>query len=688
MPKKNFEKHFGKNLEKILAIFLPLFYYLLFAGSVSAASLSLSPAMGEFEVGNVLETSILLDSEGSAVNALNVELRFPAEKLQLITPTTGNSIISLWTAQPSVDNNAGILRMQGVTPGGVNVSQGLVTRLRFRVRAPGDAYVKFSDTTRILLHDGAGTDVLRDTSNAVFSLRLPPPLGPVVVSPTHPDQTRWYSTKTSLLQWTTIISEVTGFSYVLNEDPVDLPDDISEGKKQSVTYKDLSDAVHYFHVKSLQGSSWGGITHFTVRVDTTPPAEFPVDILPGERTSERTPIVQFFTTDVLSGIDHYELKVISLSPRAAEKNPSPEPLYVEARSPFILPELSPGNFDILVRAYDKAENYREETKRLSVTTPFSENFDDKGAYIWEEYIPWWVLFIILFLIICILFILARILKKWRKSMEHRRMTQVLPQKVTEQLEELKEYHKRYGKLAVLLLFALSGIFLDSGRTFAQEAESERLPPPLFESVSRDITNEDIFYAGGRTTASNIEVILYVQNARSGEILSKKITSNKEGEWFYRHDTFLAPGVYTLWAQAKAGDQVSPPSPEQSINVRETVLQIGSSRFSYDFLYLALIALLLCVILALLLAILIHWRHGKRLHMLWMKEVREAEDAVRNGFAELRHDIEVELGLLKKLSHSRAFSEEEEKREKELLSDLEKIENTIGKEVLDIERALL
>ncbi|MCI0532771.1 hypothetical protein L0Y49_00970, partial [bacterium] len=94
------------------------------------------------------------------VNALNIELRFPAEKLQLITPTTGNSIISLWTSQPTVNNETGILRMQGVTPGGMNVSRGLVTNLRFRVKAPGEAFIKFTDETRVLLHDGAGTDVL------------------------------------------------------------------------------------------------------------------------------------------------------------------------------------------------------------------------------------------------------------------------------------------------------------------------------------------------------------------------------------------------------------------------------------------------------------------------------------------------------------------------------------------------
>ncbi|MCI0542617.1 cohesin domain-containing protein [bacterium] len=651
----------------------------------SASILSLSPSTGTFEAGGVLESSILLDSEGQMVNALNIELRFPAEKLQLITPTTGNSIISLWTSQPTVNNETGILRIQGVTPGGMNVSRGLVTNLRFRVKAPGEAFIKFTDETRVLLHDGAGTDVLRNTNNAVFTLRLPPPLGPVVASPTHPDQGRWYSTKTALLEWTPSLQEITGFSYVLNTESVDIPDDVSEGTKRSVVYKNLTDDTHYFHIKSLQGSSWGGVTHFALHVDVAPPAEFPLEILPSPRTNSQKPVLQFFTTDALSGMSHYEMKLIPLSP----EDRADQPIFVEAQSPFVFSELPMGRYDVILRAYDNAGNYREVTERLAIVAGALQYFDEEGLYLWGVHFPWWLLILLLLFLILLLYLFYRLVKRWRGRAEERHLTRAVPVKVAAELAELEKYREKYGKFAVTFLFMLSTLFATffagSEKVFAQ---TEMLDPPLFESISRDITNEDIFYAGGKTTAANVDVVLYVQNARTGEVISEKVMSDKEGEWFYRHDTFLDPGTYTLWAQAKVGNEVSPPSPERSVNVQETVLQIGASRFSYDFMYLAVIGLLLLIVFALVVAILTHWRHGKVRHNLWMREVREAEDAVRAGFAKLRHDIEVELGTLKKLAHSRKFSEAEEAREKVLLADLEQIEAMIGKEVLDIERVLL
>ncbi|MDO8560363.1 MAG: cohesin domain-containing protein, partial [bacterium] len=172
-------------------------------GVVQAASLSIGPAAGTVTVDSTFDVSLFVNTEGDTVNALEVSVSFPSDKLQLVSPTAGKSVIELWTAPPRFNNQAGRIELQGGIPGGLKVSQGLVIKLTFRAKSVGTAVVKFLDNSKILKHDGRGTDVLGNTSNGIYQIELPPPAGPVVVSPTHPDQGAYYVTNDVLLQWST-----------------------------------------------------------------------------------------------------------------------------------------------------------------------------------------------------------------------------------------------------------------------------------------------------------------------------------------------------------------------------------------------------------------------------------------------------------------------------------------------------
>src|SRR3989338_2178357 len=115
-----------------LPVFLIAIFSLFFAGNVSAATLSLSPSEGTFEVDNTFTVSVFLDTQDQPINVVDVDLTFKPNLLQLVSPTTGKSIISVWTAQPSYDNSTGKISLQGGIPGGINTSRGLVTTLTFR----------------------------------------------------------------------------------------------------------------------------------------------------------------------------------------------------------------------------------------------------------------------------------------------------------------------------------------------------------------------------------------------------------------------------------------------------------------------------------------------------------------------------------------------------------------------------
>jgi len=668
----------------LLAFVLAIFSFLILPNLSSAAVILVGPTTGTFTVGSTFNVSIFLDTQGASINAIDISLLFPPDKLQLVSPEVGKSVIGVWTSQPRFNNQAGTIELQGGIPGGINVSRGLVSNFTFRVKAVGQAILKFMDGTKILLNDGLGTNVLFQSQNAVYDLVLPPPGGPIVASETHFDQSTWYSNQTAILKWAAG-SDVDGYSYILNQNPVDIPDDISEGIRTSVAYQNLSDGLRYFHIKALRNNLWGGTTHFALKIDATPPAEFPVNIVPDSRITRRDPTIVFLTTDALSGINHYELKIIPLDIQNASSTSGiyNDGLFFEATSPYLSQLLNLGSYDVIVRAYDNAVNYREETQRLDIVTALFQFVSNQGVIVkgWFT-IPWLWIWVILALLIAGLGMALWRLTKWHRTLDIKRAAKILPYHIDQQLSELKKYRNKYGKLTLwFLIFGLAA-FLSAHQAFAVSVD---LPPPLITTLSRNISNEEIFYIGGQTDASNIPVTIYFQNLQNGETLSETVTSDKKGEWFYRHDSFLPSGNYVLWAQDRLGDQTSPPSPQVQISVQSTAIQFGTSRLSLETVYLVLMIVLLIAVLILAAYVVSHGVKTRKKHKALMKEIKEAEESVRRGFAVLRRDIEAELSIVRKAKLTRELSEEEKLKEKEILKDLDAVQSYVGKEIWEVEQ---
>ncbi|MGB9637416.1 MAG: hypothetical protein ACPLY7_01320, partial [Microgenomates group bacterium] len=120
------------------------------------------------------------------------------------------------------------------------------------------------------------------------------------------------------------------------------------------TIEKLEDGVWYFHVQLKNDSGWGQITHFRFQIDTQPPEPFSIKFVEGKETTNPKPTVLFNTTDLLSGIDHYKMKigegdVFRISEEEAEE--------VIKGNPYTLPLQMPGKRSLLVQAFDKAGNY-------------------------------------------------------------------------------------------------------------------------------------------------------------------------------------------------------------------------------------------------------------------------------------------------------------------------------------------
>ena len=280
------------NIKKT-ALILILAILIFFPGKTLAgeASFYLSPAKGNYSVGQSFSTIVLIDTGGSTINAGEAEIFFPPNKLQVLNISKSGSIFSLWIQEPSFSNSQGTISFGGGLPSpGYKGSSGKVITVSFRTISKGEARVDFRKE-RIIANDPKGTDVFSFSRKGVFIISLPDEL--------------------------------------LIERPAEKP-------AERPAEKPVEDV---------------GFPHpFQIMVDNE-----------GDSTNPR-PLLYFETTDDISGISHYELEI-------AEK------LFVLESGetmPYRLPGLSPGSYDVLVRAFNNAGNYtesRSEIKVESIPTP-------------------------------------------------------------------------------------------------------------------------------------------------------------------------------------------------------------------------------------------------------------------------------------------------------------------------------
>lgn len=658
------------------------------AAQTTGATLYVGPATGTFTVGSTFTVSFYVNTGNQFINVVDADILFPPDKLQVVSPSTGASFINVWAIQPSYSNTEGTMSFRGAVPSpGVNTSAGLISTVTFRVKSIGTATVRFAGGSKVLLNDGLGTNILQQQQSGIFTLTLPPPSGPTVISPTHPDQTQWYSTNDVQFSWAGDGSD--GYSYMISADPSDMPDNIGEGIKGGITYRDLANGRHYFHIKALRDGVWGGTTHYALNIDADPPAEFPIELLPSGRTAQHQPVIKFFTTDGDSGMDRYEIKIISLgqygTPPDPEKVETP-PFYIEAQSPFIPGPLEFGRYDVFVRAYDAAGNYREVNRRLEIVPTLFEIIQGQGIQFSNAFfIPWPVFWALALLLVIILGIIARRLHWWHRNADAARADGVLPADVSEKLAQLKEYQEKYGKAVsvLVLMVVLLGSFAQSVRA---QSPVEVFAPPVITTVSKDIFSDEIFYVGGNTAEPNAEIILYVQRMQDGQTTSHRLAADNRGAWFYRHNSFIQPGNYLLWAQTQREEEVSPPSPQVMMTVAAHAIQVGSSRFTYEAIYFIAMLLLAAVVIILSIAIWYHYHHGKRKHAKFLEEKAKIEESIRRGFALLRRDIEEEVALVRAATAGGgSLAPEQKRREEQLLRDLEAVRRHIGEEVWELQK---
>ncbi len=158
---------------KITAFFLLFVFFLPLP--TSAATLYFNPSVGSLGPDNTFALDILLDVD-ACINAIEADIGFPNNYIQLQDFIIGESIFPIWVKRPSKNdilqaNESGILNFIGGVPGGYcgkipgdPGNSNTVARLIFRVSNLGifqeenpKINILFLPNTKVLLNDGLGT---------------------------------------------------------------------------------------------------------------------------------------------------------------------------------------------------------------------------------------------------------------------------------------------------------------------------------------------------------------------------------------------------------------------------------------------------------------------------------------------------------------------------------------------------
>jgi hypothetical protein len=392
----------------------------------AGASLYLAPSEGTFFVGSTFTVSIYVNTKGNEINALQVDLSFDPNILQITSQTSGKSFVAEWLTPPSYSNTGGTINFVGGIPGGIKTSSGLISTVTFRAKSPGKTEIKFQDASRVFLNDGKGTPLTTTISNGSYEIVVAPPEGPKIFSPTHPDSEIWYGNSNPVFSWEKE-EGVTDFSFTLDQNPQGIPNNESKGTANTASFEGVNSGIWYFHLKAKKGNVWGKVSHFMIRIDNIPPQNLDLRI-------DKNYFIYFSAKDVFSGIDHYEISITDITnPEAGNV-----PFFVEANSPYKIIHHNPGTFKVLLRAYDKVGNFSDKEEMIKIFTSFLSISGNK-ILIKSYALPIWTLyFFILFFIFLILFLTLKLF--FRLNFRRRLRKEV--KEAEKEIEDVRKLEKK------------------------------------------------------------------------------------------------------------------------------------------------------------------------------------------------------------------------------------------------------
>ena len=377
---------------KIIAFSAIFLGYFIFTQYTYAATLSVSPSTGVYKSGQTFTANVTVNTAGSPVNAADGTLSFNPNELSVIGIAKG-SIFNLWTADPSYSNTTGSITFSGGSPTGYTGASGSVISITFKAKGAGSPKVSFSKGS-VLAADGRGTNVLTTMNGGAFTISanevaaIPEvieyvapantPAAPVIQSSTHPDVTKWYTSKTALLSWQ-LGTGITAVRTSLDTSAQTIPTKVYDTPIKDITLSDLSEGIQYLHIQLKNADGWGKVAHYKLAIDSQKPEKFDISLAPGNDISNPEQTLKLTTLDVTSKVKRFLVQI--------DGKEAYEYIDTKGSSTIKLPVLQPGRHTTIIEAFDEAGNSSIATFSFDIFAFDKPQFIEYPKEINEQVIP-------------------------------------------------------------------------------------------------------------------------------------------------------------------------------------------------------------------------------------------------------------------------------------------------------------
>jgi hypothetical protein len=364
----------SKKFQSLLFVLFCLGLAVCFPITIHAASLSVAPGTGVYKTGQSFTVNVVVNTAGVPVNAADGSLTFDPHELTVVGVNRASSIFNLWTAEPTFSNTAGTISFSGGVPTGYTGTAGVVMSVTVRAVTSGTAHLSISSAS-VLAADGRGTNVLTSMNGGTFTLAavestpapeviveyVPPantPAAPKISSPTHNDQTKWYTAQDATLDWN-VPSDVIAVRTLIDTSPISVPTKVYDSPIKTLTLKNLDQGISYFHVQFKNKDGWGKVSNYRLAIDNVKPSEFSL-ALP-EQADLSTPVqtINVHVTDVSSPVLKYKIQIDAEVPY--------EYVATSTISKLVLPSLTPGSHNVTIEAFDAAGNSLTSTLSFTIS---------------------------------------------------------------------------------------------------------------------------------------------------------------------------------------------------------------------------------------------------------------------------------------------------------------------------------
>lgn len=176
-----------KNLNKKIFILLVAITSLFPAVSFSA-DIFFDTQKSNFGINEEFLVKVFVDTENVSVNAIEGEVLFPVDILELKEVRDGNSSINFWIEKPKITSGESVV-FSGITAGGFSGGDKYIFSLVFKSKKIGKGTVDLKDI-QVLINDGNGTKIDTKITPLVFSVSEKPSSssGDLVVDDTYPPE--------------------------------------------------------------------------------------------------------------------------------------------------------------------------------------------------------------------------------------------------------------------------------------------------------------------------------------------------------------------------------------------------------------------------------------------------------------------------------------------------------------------